>query len=214
LFGKIRDLLCFLWYEDNDLSKDVVDYRMRVHVFGNSPSPAVAIFGQRMAAKEAERVYGSEARHFIEQDFYVDDTLKSFPTEAEAVDVLQRAQKMLAPSNLRLHKNASNKVEVMNAFSPEDGAKEIKDLDLSKDELPVQRSLGVSWNIMSDTFTFHVPQSQKLFTRRGVLSVVNTLFDPLGFLAPVTIKGRLFLRQLSNSDLEWDSPLPPDQYDG
>ncbi|KAI3354716.1 hypothetical protein L3Q82_004500, partial [Scortum barcoo] len=56
-------------------------------------------------------------------------------------------------------------------------------------------------------------KSQKPFTRRGVLSVVNSLFDPLGFPAPVTIKGRLLLRQLSNSDLEWDSPLPPDMYD-
>lgn len=121
---------------------------------------------------------------------------------------------MLALCNLRLHKIASNRVEVMNAFSPEDRAKKIKDLDLSTVELPVQRSLGVSWNIMSDTFSFHVPQSQKPFTRRGVLSVVNSLFDPLGFLAPVTIKGQLFLRQLSNSDLEWDSPLPPDMYDG
>lgn len=26
-----RDILRFLWYKDNDLSKDVVDYRMRVH---------------------------------------------------------------------------------------------------------------------------------------------------------------------------------------
>lgn len=95
-----------------------------------------------------------------------------------------------------------------------DRAKEIKDLDLSTDELPVQRSLGVSWNIMSDTFTFHVPQNQKPFTCRVVLSVVNSLFDPLGFLAPVTVKGRLLLRQLSNSDLEWDSALPPDIYDG
>ncbi|GAA6218520.1 uncharacterized protein LOC119030469 [Lates japonicus] len=56
-----RDFLRFLWYEDNDLSKDVVDYRMRVHIFGNSPSPAVAIFGLRMAAREAEGVYGSDA---------------------------------------------------------------------------------------------------------------------------------------------------------
>ncbi|XP_054611777.1 uncharacterized protein LOC129169411 [Dunckerocampus dactyliophorus] len=53
-----RDFLRFLWYEDNDLNKGVVDYRMRVHVFGNSPSPAVAIFGMRMVAKEAEAEYG------------------------------------------------------------------------------------------------------------------------------------------------------------
>ncbi|XP_035985049.1 uncharacterized protein LOC118558666 [Fundulus heteroclitus] len=111
-----RDYLRFLWYEDNDLTKAVMDYQMRVHVFGNSPSPAVAIYGLRMAAREAESEYGTDARNFIEQDFYVDDALKSFPTEAEAIDVLQRAQKMLALSNLRLHKIASNKVQVSSPF--------------------------------------------------------------------------------------------------
>nr|XP_054604550.1 uncharacterized protein LOC129165413 [Nothobranchius furzeri] len=208
-----RDYLRFLWYEDNDLAKDMVDYRMRVHVFGNSPSPAVAIYGMRLAAKEAENENGADAQNFIEQDFYVDDALKSFPTVAEAVDVLKKAQKMLALSNLRLHKIASNKVEVAKAFCPEDRAKDIKNLDLTKDELPVQRSLGVSWNPTSDTFTFHVPKEQKPFTRRGVLSTVNSLFDPLGLLAPVTIKGRLLLRALSSSNLEWDSSLPQDMYE-
>lgn len=94
----------------------------------------------------------------------------------------------------------------------EDRAKEIKDLDLSEDEIPVQRSLGVSWNVSSDTFTFQVPQNQKPFTCSGVLSAINSLFDPLGFLAPVTIKGRLLLSELSSSGLEWDSPLPQDMY--
>lgn len=207
-----RDVLRFLWYKDNDLSKDVVDYRMRVHVFGNQPSPAVAIFGLRKAARETEGQYGSDAMHFIERDFYVHDALKSFLTEAEAIDVLQRAQKMLAQSNIRLHKITSNRLEVMNAFPVEDRAKEIKDLDLSEDEIPVQRSLGVSWNVSSDTFTFQVPQNQKPFTCSGVLSAINSLFYPLGFLAPVTIKGRLLLRELSSSGLEWDSPLPQDMY--
>lgn len=155
-----------------------------------------------MVASEAEGTYGSDARCFIERDFYVDGALKSFPSEADAIDILQRAHEMLALSNLCLHKIASNRVEVMNAFSPEDRAKEMKDLDLSTDELPVQRSLGVSWNITTDTFTFQVPQSRKPFTCCGVLSVVNSLFDPLGFLAPVTIKGRLFLRELTNLSLE------------
>lgn len=49
-----RDYLCFLWYEDINLTKDVVDYQIKVHVFGNSPSPAVAIYGLRMPAREAE----------------------------------------------------------------------------------------------------------------------------------------------------------------
>lgn len=52
-----RDVLWFLWFCDN-LNNEVVDFRMRVHVFGNSPSPAVAIFGLRKAARDAENKYG------------------------------------------------------------------------------------------------------------------------------------------------------------
>lgn len=39
-----RNYLRFLWYKDNDPTKEI---RMKVHVFGNAPSPAVAIYGLR-----------------------------------------------------------------------------------------------------------------------------------------------------------------------
>lgn len=111
-------------------------------------------------------------------EFYVDDALKSFPTEEEAVRVLQQAQEMLAVSNLRHHKIASNRAGVLDAFPAEDRAKDIQNLDLSVDDLPDQRSLGVIWNIMTDSFMFHVSEIEKPYTRRGVLSTVNSLFDP------------------------------------
>ena len=39
-----RNFLRFLWYRDNDPSKDLIEYRMKVHVFGNSLSPACNIW--------------------------------------------------------------------------------------------------------------------------------------------------------------------------
>ncbi|CAN2387365.1 RNA-mediated, partial [Pristimantis euphronides] len=33
-----RDFLRFFWFRDNDPTKDIIEYRMKVHVFGNSPS--------------------------------------------------------------------------------------------------------------------------------------------------------------------------------
>ena len=48
-----RNYLRFLWYRDNDVTKEIIDYRMKVHVFGNSPSPAVAIYG----GEQLERVH-------------------------------------------------------------------------------------------------------------------------------------------------------------
>lgn len=206
-----RNFLRFLWFEDNDPSKDVKEFRMKVHVFGNSPSPAVAIYGLHRAAQHGELEFGKDARAFVERDFYVDDGLKSMPTAEEAVALLKRTQEMLASSNLRLHKIASNSPAVMNAFLVEDHVKDLKDLDLEKDTPPIQRSLGLSWNLKDDTFTFCVDAEEKPFTRRGVLATVNSVFDPLGLAAPVTIQGEFLLRDLTFDTKDWDAPLPIDR---
>ena len=186
---------------------------MRVHVFGNSPSPAVATYGLRRAAQEGEKEFGRDVCEFIKKDFYVDDALRSFPTEVEAVDVLKRAQNLLAGYNIKLNKITSNKVDVINAFPKEDRAKGVETLDLAVDDLPTQRSLGVAWDMTRDTFTFNIPKPQKPFTRRGVLSTINSLFDPLGFLAPVTVEGRLLLRELVSQGTDWDTPLPLEKFE-
>ncbi|KAJ8364902.1 hypothetical protein SKAU_G00137330 [Synaphobranchus kaupii] len=206
-----RDYLRFLWHKDNDLSKEVEEYRMRVHVFGNSPSPAVAIYGLRRAAQQGEPKYGADTRQFVERHFYVDDGLISLPTESAAIDLMKRTCASLAESNLKLHKIASNSITVMQTFEPEELASNLKDLGLDNEILPAQRSLGLCWDISTDTFTFKVAVIDKPYTRRGVLSVVNSIFDPLGFAAPVTIRGRLLLRELSSGVQDWDALLPDDK---
>nr|XP_055053838.1 uncharacterized protein LOC129438965 [Misgurnus anguillicaudatus] len=202
-----RNFLRFLWFKNNDMSESMEEYRMKVHVFGNSPSPAVAIYGLRRAALHGEMEFGTDVRHFIERDFYVDDGLKSLSSISEAISLLKATKDMLAISNLRLHKIVSNSLAVMHAFPPADYAKDLKHLNLDTDSPPLQRSLGLSWDLQSDTFTFHVNLSDKPFTRRGVLATVNSLFDPLGMVAPITIQGKLLLRDLSNMKSDWDAPL-------
>ena len=201
-----RDHLRFLWYRDNDLTKDIINYRMTVHVFGNSPSPAVAIYGLRRAAQEGESDHGADTREFVERHFYVDDGLTSLPTPIEAIDLLQRTRASLAESNLRLHKIASNNAAVMAAFPPEDHAKGMKDLGLGGESGVVQRSLGLCWEFTMDTFTFRVTTDDKPFGK----PMVNSLYDPLGLVAPVTIQGRALLRELTTNACHWDTPLPKD----
>ncbi|KAM4807993.1 LOW QUALITY PROTEIN: uncharacterized protein WCC33_002086 [Rhinophrynus dorsalis] len=103
-----RNFLRFLWHRNNNMDNEIMEYRMKVHVFGNSPSPTVATYGLRRTALDGEKEYGVDARHLVERDFYVDDGLKSLPTDEEAIDLLQRTQGMLSQANLRLHKIASN----------------------------------------------------------------------------------------------------------
>ena len=137
-----RDFLRFLWFEGNDPSKPIIEYRMNVHLFGNGPSPAVATYGLRRTA-----IDGEEAKKFICRNFYVDDGLTSLSSTQGATDLVKSAQATLATANLRLHKVVSNSVEVMEAFPAEDRAKDVRDLDLRHDSLPAQRSLGVFWDL-------------------------------------------------------------------
>ena len=48
------NFLRFLWFRDNYPMKGFREYRMRVHGFGNSTLPALAIYGLRPRPHEAE----------------------------------------------------------------------------------------------------------------------------------------------------------------
>ncbi|XP_048586639.1 uncharacterized protein LOC125568412 [Nematostella vectensis] len=213
-----RNFLRFLWFENNDPEARIIEYRMNVYLFGNGPSPAVATFGLRATVNDGEEKCSEAVRQFVNRNFYVDDGLVSVSTPKEAVQLVTNTQAALATRNLRLHKVVSNSVEVVQSFPAEDRAKNLKDLDLSHDDLPAQRSLGVYWELQSDSFAYRVSPPDKPFTRRGVLSVVNSVYDPLGHAAPVMLQGKKILQRLiamgkkpeDNSDPPgWDDPLPP-----
>lgn len=72
----------------------------------------------------------------------------------------------------------------------------------------MQRSLGLGWDLATDTLTFRADGAEKPFTPRGVLSTINSLFDPLGFAAPFSVQGRLILTELTTETCDWDAPLP------
>lgn len=60
---------------------------MKVQVFSNRPSPAIAIYGPQKAIREGAQEQGADTVKF--RYFYVDDGLVSVPSEAKAVDLLQ-----------------------------------------------------------------------------------------------------------------------------
>ena len=205
-----RDFLRFLWFEDNDLNKPIVEFRMEVHLFGAASSPGVANFCLRQTGESKRQQYGDEAADFLKRDYYVDDGLTSVPTVEKAVELIKKSQEMCASDNLRLHKFASNKKEVLEALPPEDRAKDLKDLDLRHDSMPVQRSLGTYWCIESDTLGFRIELKDKPLTRRGILSTVSSVYDPLGVVSPVILAGKQILQSLCRLNTDWDEQIPED----
>lgn len=74
---KYCNFLCFLWHQDNNLSKPLTEYCMRVHVFGNSTSPAVVIYGLQRAIAEGAQEHDTDKVKLMERHFYVVDGLVS-----------------------------------------------------------------------------------------------------------------------------------------
>lgn len=146
----------------------------------------------------------------------MDDCLVSTPTAEETAKLARDTQAALATANLRLHKVVFNSVTVMKAFPTGDLSKDIRSLDLRHDKLSAKRSFGVFWDMEGDVFTSKVSVPDIPFTRSGVLSLVNSIYDPFGLAAPVLLESRLLIQELvamgkastAYPRLGWHDPLP------
>lgn len=202
-----RDYLRFLWWEDGDLAKPLRDFRMTVHIFGAASSPGCANYGLKQAGKDYAYI-DEDAAQFLQQNFYVDDGLHAADDVETAARVLKGAVKICQEVQMRLHKITSNSEELLALF-PEEERAERKPRDLGKaEEGPVERVLGLQWLTEEDVFTFTQNVKSKPATRRGMLSTVAALYDPLGFISPVVLQGRMLLHQTCRDELDWDDPLP------
>lgn len=189
-----RDYLRFMCLENGDTGTEPREYRMRVHLFGASSSPGCANYAMKHLASLNEGKFPLAAK-FIRNHFYVDDGLISVESTEVAIKLMKEAQAVCAKGKLRLHKFISNNREVLESICVADRAAEVKNLDLNHDNLPVQSVLGVSWNVEHDYFSFRVSLTENLSTQRGILSIVASIYDPLGFLAPFVLLGKRVLQE-------------------
>ena len=205
-----RDYLRFLWVNE-DLSQ-VKEYRMTVHLFGAKSSPAVATFALRKLAAVHEQ-FSPEAAAFLKEDFYVDDGIASMNSRESAVKLIKEAIELCARGNVRLHKFISNDREVMSAIPQTERSESTQNIDLEVDQLPNERTLGLEWNVEKDAFHFKLNIMPKPVTKRGVLSTVAQIYDPLGFTAPFVLKGKQLLQKVTAAKIPWDDPLPTEHQD-
>jgi hypothetical protein len=202
---KDRDSLRFLWFPPN-LDGALETYCMNVHIFGAKDSPAIANFALRKTAKDNSSDFSKSVVEAVEKDFYVDDLLKSLPNEHEAVAFSSEICELLRRGGFRLTKFLSSCKEVLATVPISERANPSFNLDL--DRLPVDRALGMKWNIEDDVFEFKVIDADKPETKRGILSTVASLYDPLGLAAPVTLLAKCQLQRLWQLKIDWDAQLP------
>ncbi|XP_039509456.1 uncharacterized protein LOC120464180 [Pimephales promelas] len=201
------DLLRFLWWPEGKLDAPIEEFRMMVHIFGAASSPSCASYALKRTAEDRKEVASPKAVETVLHNFYVDDCLKSVSTEQEAIDLAKDVRNVCAEGGFCLTKWVSNSRKVLLSIPEEQRASGVKDLDLDQDSLPIERALGMQWCTEKDTFTYDIKVQEKPLSRRGILSVVNSIYDPLGFLVPLILPVKLLLRDMCKQGYGWDEQI-------
>ncbi|XP_076298317.1 uncharacterized protein LOC143217663 [Lasioglossum baleicum] len=198
-----RDYQRILWRTNS--SNQVQEYRLSTVTYGTASAPFQA---QRVLQQLVEDEGSSFplAVPVLRHQTYVDDCIFGADNIQLARQTRDQLITLLQKGGFRLRKWASNRSTLLADLDPSDHglacAKELR----SDEYLKI---LGITWCPESDQFKFRlsIPSHSKS-TKRGLLSLIAKLFDPLGWAVPVVITAKILIQQLWKLKCDWDDPLP------
>ncbi|XP_065190766.1 uncharacterized protein LOC135821698 [Sycon ciliatum] len=196
----------FLW-RDLDASKEPVAYQYQRVVFGVNSSPFLA---QMVSQKHAEQLKEDfpRAAEAVLKSTYMDDTMDSTDDDKDAIKLYQDLSELWHRAGMHPRKWISNSTELLQLIPPEDRAKQV---NIQDSILPSTKALGVQWDAETDVFTFRCrAPSYSVLTKRTFLKILATLFDPLGFVLPFVMSGRILFQEMWVDGIQWDEPLQDD----
>ena len=82
---------------------------------------------------------------------------------------------------------------------------------LVEHECPLEKVLGYRYEVASDQICLAPVQIKEgIRTKREILSQISKVYDPLNLALPVTVRGRILMRKVWKSGVEWDKEVPKD----
>lgn len=171
-------------------------------MFGATSSPFTAIYLKNLNAEE-HRTSFPEAADAIVKNHYMDDYLGSVDDVEHASRLAFDIVHVHAQASLEMGSWISNCKEALSLLPP--------NLCAPTNSSPVVRILGVLWDVDTDSLQFTremlgVPP--KKLTKRSVLAYLMSVYDPLGLLTPIVIKGRIIFQKTWKLGIDWDADLP------
>ena len=205
------DCLHYVYKSDDNRQTDHVPRRMLIHLFGAVLSPTYENLALPKSVEEYHHLYNSDVHHAANEYFYVYDCVMPIDTDEHTAAVARNVADLCNKGGFHLTKWSSNSRSVLLDLPVEERASHLRNLDLEQTLLPMERALGVYWCAESDRFSFRVIDKGPLeSTRRNILSVVCSLFDPLGLASPFVLKAKFLLQDLCRRKLSWDQLLEGD----
>lgn len=201
-----QDVLRFLW--SKDVQSPVQIYKFTRVVFGVGPSPYLLNATIAHHLELFKETYPSTVSK-LQESMYVDDVVMGSDNLDTAFSLCMEAREIFAKGSFNLRKFCSNNADLQRMLEVHlhGCVSEVASV-LSKE----QKVLGVSWDISSDEMLFDLTSIWEEATtinptKRNVVSLVSKIYDPLGLMAPVVIRLKIFFQELSKCKLEWDEEL-------
>lgn len=200
-----------LWLNSKN---EVGTFELTTVTYGCSSAPYLATRTLMQLAKDEAAEFPLAAQ-VIEDNSYIDDFLTGANSEEQAIAIYEQLTELLKRGGFGVHKFCTNSDVVRNSIPSElqETLLNVEDADINS----AIKTLGLIWNPNDDYFTFivspldgRVPSTMP--TKRSVLSAIGLLFDPCGFIGPVTTTAKLLMQDLWRLKIGWDEELPDDQY--
>ena len=183
-------------------------YRFTRALFGLTSSPFLlgGVINQHLT------LWKTKYPEFVEElrkSLYVDDLLSGGSTVEEAQMKKSMSKEIFEDATFILHKWHSNESELEKDSNCKGNHEE---QSYAKQQLGATSSetkmLGLPWDKKNDTLSVEFPEVETEPTKRGVLSTLAKVYDPLGIVSPTTLSGKLIFRDVSDEKLAWDTKLP------
>ena len=197
-----------LLWRSMDMNSEPQIYEAQRWLFGNAAAPFCTQLVIQENAKEHHPEY-PVAADVVLNNFYMDDALTSYRTEAEALEAKEQLVQLMNIAGMKIHKWMSNSEEVL-ANIPDDERAAVGKMDLRKDDSPCVKTLGVRWMAEQDMFAIKITEATECFrfTKRNCLRRMATVFDPLCFFAPYLITAKILFQQTWEEGIDWDDQMP------
>lgn len=211
-----KDFVRFLWY-DVDCPDDVklVIYRFLRVVFGITSSPFLLNGTIRYHLNKFDD--NKFIDRFLE-DLYVDDTISGCNANEEGMLFYDKALSIMAKGGFCLRKWVTNSPILQDYFDKREGSLRcpgnIDDLSYFESQMLSCKTtylhvLGLEWDKNTDEFVFQFKEflsrcKSMSITKRNILSVSASIYDPLGLISPITAQIKVIFQLLCKEKSEWD----------
>ncbi|XP_037821294.1 uncharacterized protein LOC119610232 isoform X1 [Lucilia sericata] len=204
----------FLW-RDNESGPPEV-YEMLVMTFGAACSPCIAHYVKETNAMEYRDRFPRAVKSILDHH-YVDDFVDSFDSPLKAIEIAIQVGEIHKAAGFEMRNFTSNSSEVVVALEGSLNHQVSFSGGLNKMDGSTEKVLGMFWDPKDDAFKFvlkfhrvnsDVISGTRCPTKRELLCVVMSIFDPIGFLCHFMITAKLLMRELWRHSVLWDEMLP------